>query len=281
MLLFSVLTAFVLVAGTPRHHEFLLEQEAVNSNPWVTRYHEFLTELEPRYFDPSEPRSARVLWRKSGFSIFNRGKEDIFWGELPLLDCGGPLSESVHDHLWEEITTAAKDQAVNILEEKHWGQHYFVWDSYSGRRFHLQVCTPRVVSLLEKREYRHDSAAHPGLSVIGRNFIWQDSIPLEIGLADLFRDSPANEWFEVLAKEVEDDLRSRSATMLDYRLPFEKFDQFIIAEKGLKILFQPYEITHGPYFNFIEVVVSWDLLEPYLKPGAPTTIWYQQLQKQR
>ena len=98
-------------------------------------------------------------------------------------------------------------------------------------------------------------------------------------LADLFKDSPSSEWFQVLAKEVEADLRRQSAYWIDDHLPFGGFDQFVITEKGLKILFQPYEIDTGPYFNFIEVVVSWDLLGPYLKPGAATTIWYQQLQK--
>ena len=271
LLLFSVLAAFVQVAGTTRTHESLSEQQ--------TLYHEHLPAVEAGVSDPSSSRTVRVLEQYSGFSFLGRGKQDIFRAELPLCECDGPLSESVHDHLWQEITTTAEEVEVNILEEKHWGRHYFVWDSYYDIRFHLQVCTPRVVSLLEKREYMHDSAAHPGLSVIGRNFIWQDSIPLEIGLADLFKDSPANEWFQVLAKEVEADIRRQNAYWIDDHLPFEGFDQFDITEKGLKILFQPYEIDTGPYFNFIEVVVSWDLLGPYLKPGAATTIWYQQLQK--
>ena len=280
LLLFSVLTAFVLVAGTPRHHEFLLEQEAVNSNPWVTRYHEFLTELEPLYFNPSEPRSARVLWRKSGFSIFNRGKEDIFWGELPLLDCGGPLSESVFDLLWEEITTEAEDRRVLIPKEKFLREHYFVWDSYYCRRYQLEACAPQVVSLLEREEYWHDYYVHPGVRVSGRNFIWKDSRLVELNLADLFKDSPTNDWYEVLSNEVTAELRRRFLDSDSY-FPYEQIYTFLITEKGLKILFQPYEVTTGPYQNFIEVVVSWDLLEPYLKPGAPTTIWYQQLQKQR
>ena len=63
------------------------------------------------------------------------------------------------------------------------------------------------------------------------------------------------------------------------QLPFEESDQFLIAEEGLKIIFQPYEIS-GPFDNVVEVVVSWDLMAPFLKPGAPVTIWYEkQLQK--
>jgi len=48
----------------------------------------------------------------------------------------------------------------------------------------------------------------------------------------------------------------------------------------LKILFHHYEVTTGPYYNIVEVVVSWDLMAPFLKPDAPVTRWYEkQLQK--
>ena len=272
----------VELAITPSSHEFLLEPEAVNSNPWATRYHEFRTELETRFerpgFHRTEPTSTRVLWGKSGLSIFNRGKVDIFWGELPLLDCGGPLSESVFDWLWEEITTEAEDRMVLIPKQKFLMEHYFVWDSFYWRTSHLKVCTPQVVSLLQREEYHHDYYINSGVSASGRNFIWQDSRLVELNLADLFKDSPSNDWYEVLTKEVTNDLR-RHISDADYR-PYLEIYQFLITEQGLEILFQPSEVTHYRTHQFSGVVVSWDLLSPFLKPGAPVSIWYEkQLQK--
>jgi hypothetical protein len=282
VLLMPIAVWCVKLAATPSYHEFLLEPEAVNSNPWVTRYHEFRTELETRFerpgFHRTEPTSTRVLWGKSGLSIFNRGKVDIFWGELPLLDCGGPLSESVFDLLWEEITTEAEDRMVLIPKHNYLMEHYFVWDSFYWRTSQLKVCTPQVVSLLQREEYHHDYYLNSGVWVSGRNFIWQDSRLVELNLADLFKDSPSNDWYEVLTKEVTDDLR-RHIPDADYR-PYRQIYEYLITEQGLEILFQPSEVTHVRYKQFIGVVVSWDLMAPFLKPGAPVTIWYEkQLQK--
>ncbi|MBT6452030.1 MAG: hypothetical protein HOK60_03400 [Planctomycetes bacterium] len=82
----------------------------------------------------------------------------------------------------------------------------------------------------------------------------------------------------MLTKEVTNDLR-RHISDADYR-PYLEIYQFLITEQGLEILFQPSEVTHYRTHQFSGVVVSWDLLSPFLKPGAPVTIWYEkQLQK--
>ena len=99
---------------------------------------------------------------------------------------------------------------------------------------------------------------------------------VEVALADLFKDSPSREWFEVLAKEVWADLRRQKAYVYEDSLPFREFDQFLITDRGLQILIWEQRL----FGDVIEVVVSWDLLSPFLKPGAPVTIWYEkQLQK--
>jgi hypothetical protein len=230
--------------------------------------------------NPSATTEIWVCWQKTGFSVFTKGKEDIFEGVIPRLDCTAPLSEAVFALLQDEIRTIAKLKRDNSLSGMSWSMWYFVIDSTDRRSFIKGLCTPEVVSLEEDRYYFIDWAMIPSIGVLGRNFIWHDSSMMEIELEDLFEKSPGREWFAVLAKKVEDDLRRQKAAFLDDRLPFEKFDQFLITAEGLKIIFQPYEIDTGPFCYFVEVVVSWDLMSPFLKPGAPVTIWYEkQLQK--
>jgi hypothetical protein len=228
---------------------------------------------------PSEDTEVWVCWLKTGFSVFTKGKEDIFRGEIPRLDRTEPLSESVFGFLQEEIRTTAKTRRANAWNGLSWSMRYFVLDSYYSRTFVKNLCSPEVLSLMEIQYFYPNYAAHPGVMALGRNFVWHESIMVEIGLADLFEESPGREWFEVLEKEVEANLMLMDE-YLEYQLPFEEFDQFLIAEEGLKIIFQPYAIS-GPFDNVVEVVVSWDLMAPFLKPGAPVTIWYEkQLQKQ-
>ena len=228
--------------------------------------------------DPSASTDVWVCWQKSGFSVFTHGKESLFKGEVPRLDCTAPLSESVFALLQDEIRTIAEIAMVTFRDKKFWEDYYFVWDSYYSRRFQREVCAPEVVSLMETGLSHHDGQYHYWVWILGRNFIWQESTRVEVELEDLFMESPEREWFKVLANVVKTDLRHMST--LSNILPIEKFDQFLITEEGLKILFQPYELTGFPPDSFAEVVVSWDLLRPFLKPGAPVTIWYEkQLQK--
>ena len=103
----------------------------------------------------------------------------------------------------------------------------------------------------------------------------------EIELQDLFDDSAGRVWFAVLAKEVEADLRRQGYSDLDAYLPFEQFDEFLINEEGLEIIFQNYAFYSGMN-GFPVAYVSWDLLAPFLKPDTPVTRWVEkELQKQR
>ena len=227
---------------------------------------------------PSEDTEVWVCWLKTGFSVFTKGKEDIFRGEIPRLDRAEPLSESVFGLLQEEIRTTAKTRRANARSGMSWSMTSFVLDTYYSRTFSKNLCSPEVLSLMEIQYFAPDWAAHPGLTALGRNFIWHDSIMMEIGLADLFKESPGRDWFEVLEKGVEAKLLLMDE-YFESQVPFEEFDQFLIAEEGLKIIFQPYEIS-GPFDKVVDVVVSWDRLSPFLKPDAPVTRWYEkQLQK--
>ena len=85
----------------------------------------------------------------------------------------------------------------------------------------------------------------------------------------------------MLAKEVEADLRRQGYSDFDGYLPFKQFNDFLIIEEGLKILFQNYAFYSGMH-GFPVANVSWDLLAPFLKPDAPVTRWVEkELQKQR
>ena len=228
-----------------------------------------------------------TFWQKTGFSVFTKGKEDVFEGIIPQLDCTEPLSEAVFDFLQEEIRAVAKRKRDTSLEPHPVcpPEHFIVHDSVYIRTFKKGVCTPEVVSLKEYRYFYPDWAAHEGIGIKGRNFVWNGSAMREIRLADLFEESPGRDWFALLAKEVEADLRRQSYSQFDGFLPFEKFDQFLITEDGLKIIFQRYAFSSG-YYGFPTATVSRDRLSPFLKPGAPVTRWYEkqlqkQLQKQR
>jgi len=52
---------------------------------------------------------------------------------------------------------------------------YFVWDSYFDQRYQLEINSPQVVSLLERKEYMGTRYAHPLVWVNGRNFTWKES----------------------------------------------------------------------------------------------------------
>ena len=154
-------------------------------------------------------------------------------------------------------------------------------DSTYIRTFQKGLCTSEVVSLKEYRCFYPDGASHEGIIIRGRNFVWDGSAIREIELADLFDESSGGDWFAVLAKEVEADLRRQGYAPFDEYLPFEKFDQFLIIEEGLEIIFQNYAFSSGIH-GFPVAYVSWDLLAPFLKPGAPVTRWVErELQKQR
>ena len=247
----------VWLAATPVYLEYWEDQEAADS-------------------ERSGTTKVWVCSQQSGFSVFTHGKQIEFLGTIPQLDCAGPLSESVFEFLQEEIRNNAKISILTIQDKKFWDEYYFVWDTDERRQFQWGLCAPDVLSVLETRYFMTGGYNRPGEWLVGRIFIWQDSSMVEVALADLFKDSPSREWFEVLAKEVWADLRRQKAYVYEDSLPFREFDQFLITDRGLKILIWEQRL----FGDVIEVVVSWDLLSPFLKPGAPVTIWYEkQLQK--
>jgi len=226
-----------------------------------------------------------AFWQKTGFSVFTKGKEDFFKAEIPQLDCTEPLSEAVFKFLQEEIRAVAKRIRDTSLEPRqlyllYSEQHFIVHDSTLIRTFQKGLCTSEVVSLKDYWCFYDDAASHEGISIKGRNFVLNGSALQEIELKDLFDDSSGRDWFAVLAKEVEADLRRQGYSQFDEYLPFEEFGQFLITGEGLKIIFQNYAFSSGMY-GFPAAYVSWDLLAPFLEPDAPVTRWYEeQLQKQ-
>jgi hypothetical protein len=247
----------VWLAATPVYREFWEDQEAAAS-------------------ERSGTTKVWVCSQKSGFSVFTHGKQIEFLGIIPQLDCAGPLSESVFDYLQEEIRDNAKKSILTIQDKKFWEEEYFVWDTDERRQFQWGLCAPEVLCVSETRYFMRGGFNRPAEGMIGRIFIWQDSSMVEVALADLFK-SPSRGWFEVVAKEVEAELRSRHSYFpYDGHFPYQEFETFRITETGLKILI--YGDT--PVDDSVELDFSWDLMSPFLKPGAPVTIWYEkQLQK--
>ena len=229
-----------------------------------------------------------AFWQKTGFSVFTKGKEDFFKAEIPQLDCTEPLSEAVFKFLQEEIRAVAKRIRDTSLEPRqlyllYSEQHFIVHDSTLIGTFQKGLCTSEVVSLKDYWCFYPDTASHEGIRIYGRNFVLNGSAMQEIGLADLFDESSGRDWFAVLAKEVEADLRRQRYSDFDWYLPFEQFhfDQFLITAEGLEIIFQNYAFNSGIH-GFPVAYVSWDLLAPFLKPDAPVTRWVEkELQKQR
>jgi hypothetical protein len=229
-----------------------------------------------------------AFWQKTGFSVFTKGKEDFFKAEIPQLDCTSPLSEAVFKFLQEEIRAVAKRIRDTSLEPRqlyllYSEQHFIVHDSTLIGTFQKGLCTSEVVSLKDYWCFYPDTASHEGIRIYGRNFVLNGSAMQEIGLADLFDESSGRDWFAVLAKEVEADLRRQRYSDFDWYLPFEQFhfDQFLITAEGLEIIFQNYAFNSGIH-GFPVAYVSWDLLAPFLKPDAPVTRWVEkELQKQR
>ena len=226
-----------------------------------------------------------AFWQKTGFSVFTKGKEDFFKAEIPQLDCTSPLSEAVFKFLQEEIRSLARktrDRSLNNLNlVSAYGSNSLVHDSTVIRTFQKGLCTSEVVSLKGYWCFYPDGASHEGIEIIGRNFVLNGSALQEIELKDLFDESSGRDWFAVLAKEVEADLRRQGYWLYDEYLPFEQFhfDQFLIVEEGLKIIFQNYAFSSGIH-GFPVAYVSWDLMAPFPKPDAPVTRWYEeQLQK--
>ena len=223
-----------------------------------------------------------TFWQKTGFSVFTKGKEDVFEGIIPQLDCTEPLSEAVFEFLQEEIRTVAKMKRDTSLEPHPWcrPEYFIVHDSVYIRTFEKGVCTPEVVSLKEYRYFYPDWAAHEGIGIRGRNFVWNGSAMREIGLADLFDGSSLEDGFAVLEKEVINDLIDQD--VYDFYIgdfSLEPSRQFLITKEGLKIIFQRYAL--GGYYSIdSEATVPWNRLSSLLKPGAPVTIWYEkQIQK--
>ena len=224
-----------------------------------------------------------AFWQKTGFSVFTKGKEDFFKAEIPQLDCTEPLSEAVFKFLQEEIRAVAKRiRETSLMDKRSWSMgHFFVRDSTYIRTFQKRLCIPEVVSLKEYRCFYPDWAAHDGITILGRNFVWNGSAMQEIELTDLFDESSGRDWFAVLAKEVEADLRRQGYYEFHGYLPFEQFYQFLITGEGLKMIFQNYAFFSGMN-GFPVAYVSWDLLAPFLKPDTPVTRWVEkQLQKSR
>ena len=259
----------VWLAATPSYREF-----------WDTRKAGELSQ-EPLLI-PTVDGKYWTFWQKTGFSVFTKGKEDVFEGIIPQLDCTEPLSEAVFDFLQEEIRAVAKKiRETSLMDDQSWSEeHFFVHDSVYIRTFEKGVCTPEVVSLKEYRYFYPDDASHEGIFIKGRNFVWNGSAMREIALADLFDGSSLRDGFAVLEKEVKKDLIDRD--LYDFYIgefSLEPSRQFLITKEGLKIIFQRYAL--GGYYSIDSVAtVPWNRLSSLLKPGAPVTIWYEkQIQK--
>ena len=270
----------VMLAVTPSYHE---RWDFRKAGEYYSGHHGYDFQLPVSSVD----QKVWTYWQKTGFSVFTKGKEHFFKAEIPQLDCTEPLSEAVFKFLQEEIRSLARKTRDENLNNLNLLNAYYskslVHDSTIIRTFQKGLCTSEVVSLKGYWCFYPDGASHEGIGISGRNFVLNGSALQEIELQDLFDESSGGDWFAVLAKEVEADLRRQGYSDLELEedLPFEQFDDFLIVEEGLKIIFQNYAFYSGIH-GFPVAFVSWDLLAPFLKPGAPVTCWYEkQLQKQR
>ena len=266
----------VVLAVTPSYHE---RWDFRKAGEYYSGHHGY----DFRIPAPGVNQKVWAYWQKTRFSVFTKGKEDFFKAEIPQLDCTEPLSEAVFKFLQEEIRAVAKRKRdTSLMDKRSWSMgHFFVRDSTYIRTFQKRLCIPEVVSLKEYRCFYPDWAAHDGITILGRNFVWNGSAMQEIELTDLFDESSGRDWFAVLAKEVEADLRRQGYYEFHGYLPFEQFYQFLITGEGLKMIFQNYAFFSGMN-GFPVAYVSWDLLAPFLKPDTPVTRWVEsELQKQR
>ena len=270
----------VMLAVTPSYYE---RWDTRKAGEYYSGHHGYDFQLPVSSVD----QKVWTYWQKTGFSVFTKGKEHFFKAEIPQLDCTEPLSEAVFKFLQEEIRSLARKTRDENLNNLNLLNAYYskslVHDSTIIRTFQKGLCTSEVVSLKGYWCFYPDGASHEGIGISGRSFVLNGSALQEIELQDLFDESSGGDWFAVLAKEVEADLRRQGYSDLELEedLPFEQFDDFLIVEEGLKIIFQNYAFYSGIH-GFPVAFVSWDLLAPFLKPGAPVTCWYEkQLQKQR
>jgi hypothetical protein len=221
-----------------------------------------------------------AFWQKTGFSVFTKGKEDFFKAEIPQLDCTEPLSEAVFKFLQEEIRAVAKRKRDTSLEPHRWcyPEHFMVHDSTYIRTFEKGLCIPEVVSLEEYRCFYPDWAAHDGIIVLGRNFVWNGSAIRELELADLFEGSSEGDWLVVLEKELEVALLGLRSQEWTENFSLKPTRQFFMTREGLNIIFQMYEL--GGIYSHTSKMVPWERLSSILKPDAPVTQWVEkELQK--
>ena len=268
----------VVLAVTPSYHE---RWDFRKAGEYYSGHHGY----DFRIPAPGVNQKVWAYWQKTGFSVFTKGMEDFFEAEIPQLDCAEPLSGAVFKFLQEEMRTLAQkirdENLSNLNLLRAYSSNSLAHDSTILNTFHIGLCTPEVVSLKEYWCYFPTGASKETVGVGGRNFVLNGSAMQEIGLQDLFDDSAGRDWFAVLAKEVEADLRRQGYSEFDGYLPFEQFDQFLIIEEGLKIIFHNYAFFSG-FNGFPVAYVSWDLLAPFLKPDTPVTRWVEkELQKQR
>ena len=154
--------------------------------------------------------------------------------------------------------------------------HFFVRDSTYIRTFQKRLCTPEVVSLEEYRSFYPDWAIHDGITVLGRNFVWNGFVIRELELADLFEGSSEGDWLAVLEKELE--VAGIQEWTENYSLKPTR--QFFMTREGLNLIFQRYEL--GGLYSQTSKMVPWERLSSILKPDTPVTRWVEkQLQKSR
>ena len=270
----------VVLAVTPSYHE---RWDLRKAGEYYYGHHGYDFRMPALSVD----QKVWAYWQKTGFSVFTKGKEYFFEAEIPQLDCAEPLSGAVFKFLQEEVRTMAQKIRDNNLSNLNlvsaYSSNSLAHDSTYLNTFHKRLCTSEVVSLKEYWCFYPDGASKEGIGISGRNFVLNGSAMQEIELEDLFDDSLEQAAFAVLEKEVEADLLRQGYSDLELKdeLPTEPFDQFLIVEEGLKILFQNYAFYSGMH-GFPVANVSWDLLAPFLKPDAPVTRWVEkELQKQR
>ena len=241
-------------------------------------YYDHISHVLEDVPDSNVDQKVWAFWQKTGFSVFTKGKEDFFLAEIPQLDCNEPLSEEVFKFLQDEIRAVAKRIRETSLEPHRlcYLEHFLVHDSTYYRIFQNRLCTPELVSLEEYRYFYPDWAVHDGITVLGRNFVWNGSAIQELELADLFEGSSEGDWLAVLEQELE--VAGIQEWTENYSLKPTR--QFFITREGLNLIFQRYEL--GGYYSQTSKMVPWNRLNSILKPDTPVTRWVEkELQKQR
>ncbi|MHB1155796.1 MAG: DUF3298 and DUF4163 domain-containing protein [Phycisphaerales bacterium] len=229
--------------------------------------------------DPKSPDAALVervlvIERRSGLRIAGHGRSQTFTAKIPQLKSHSPLAKQMFDLLSAELRERMEDRDDQVT----WSDVWEAMKEPTGldewkRDYSFEVVTddPKLVSMLGTW-YDYSGGTHGMYGPWICNYAMADNIATKLKLADLF--TADREWFSVLTKGVERDLRRQKAGFTNPSVPFTSndFGACTISRAGLRIHFAPYVI--GSFAEGIyTATVPWAKLRAYMKADSVVTRW--------